>query len=48
MARKHIGWYLNGRPGGTALKRSLMQVESAAQQLQLIDSYFSAAYRLAA
>ena len=48
VARKHIGWYLNGRPGGTALRRSLMQVESAAQQLQLIDSYFSAAYRLAA
>lgn len=41
VARKHFGWYLQGRSGGDALRRRLVRVESAQKQLQLIDDYFS-------
>lgn len=36
VARKHLGWYLANRPGGKALRARLMQVESAAEQLQTL------------
>ncbi|KAA9133187.1 tRNA dihydrouridine synthase DusB [Marinihelvus fidelis] len=42
VARKHIGWYLKGRPGGDHLRRQLMKVESADAQLALIDAHFQA------
>ncbi len=48
VARKHIGWYLQGRPGGLELRRQLMRVESAGQQLVLIDRYFQSANSMAA
>lgn len=48
VARKHIGWYLHGRPGGAALRRTLMSAESASLQLSLIDRYFAAGMYLAA
>jgi tRNA-dihydrouridine synthase B len=48
VARKHIGWYLRGRPGGSGLRQRLMQVESAAQQLAIIDRHFSNLEDLAA
>ncbi|MDJ0654381.1 MAG: tRNA dihydrouridine synthase DusB [Xanthomonadales bacterium] len=40
IARKHIGWYLQDRPNGKALRRLLMAEESASRQLQLLQSYF--------
>jgi tRNA-dihydrouridine synthase B len=40
VARKHIGWYLEGRPGGASLRKRLMPVESAAGQLRLLDEHF--------
>jgi len=48
VARKHIGWYLCGRPGGKELRRELMRVESADRQLLLIDRYFNSPKVLAA
>jgi tRNA-dihydrouridine synthase B len=42
VARKHLGWYLAGRPGGREFRRRLMRPESAAGQLGLIDRYFLA------
>jgi len=35
VARKHIGWYLQGLPGGEAWRRQLMGVEQADRQLSL-------------
>ncbi len=35
VARKHIGWYLQGLPGGEPWRRSLMRVERADDQLSL-------------
>jgi tRNA-dihydrouridine synthase B len=40
VARKHIGWYLEGRPGGASLRKRLMPVESTAGQLRLLDEHF--------
>ncbi|MDX1460086.1 MAG: tRNA dihydrouridine synthase DusB [Xanthomonadales bacterium] len=41
VARKHIGWYLAGRPGGKALRNALMKVDSAADQLDMIQGHFA-------
>ena len=35
VARKHIGWYLKGLPGGEPWRQRLMQLESGAEQLDL-------------
>lgn len=35
-ARKHIGWYLQGRPGGEAWRRALVRVDDAGAQLALV------------
>ncbi|PWG65532.1 tRNA dihydrouridine synthase DusB [Sediminicurvatus halobius] len=35
IARKHIGWYLQGRPGGELWRRALVRVDDAAEQLAL-------------
>jgi tRNA-dihydrouridine synthase B len=40
IARKHIGWYLKGRPGGVELRNRLMKVVSAKGQLEMIDDHF--------
>ena len=40
VARKHIGWYLAGRPDGESWRRRLVGVESASEQLALIRCYF--------
>jgi len=42
VARKHFGWYLQGRPGGQALRDRLVRVGSADEQLALIDAHFEA------
>jgi tRNA-dihydrouridine synthase B len=41
VARKHIGWYLDGRPGAMETRRQLMRAPSAAEQFRLLDDYFS-------
>lgn len=39
VARKHFGWYLQGRPGGQALRERLVRVDTAAEQLRLLDAW---------
>ena len=41
VARKHIGWYLEGRPQSTETRRQLVRAETADEQFRLLDSYFS-------
>jgi tRNA-dihydrouridine synthase B len=48
VARKHIGWYLSGRPGGQAMRSRLMKAITAAGQIELINEYFFSAEKLAA
>ncbi len=43
VARKHIGWYLQGRPGAAPFRTALMSAERAEEQLQLLDTYFRGA-----
>ncbi|MDV3237571.1 MAG: tRNA dihydrouridine synthase DusB [Gammaproteobacteria bacterium] len=45
VARKHISWYSKGQPGGAVFRDRVNRVESAAEQLALIDAFFD---RLAA
>ena len=40
VARKHIGWYLKGRPGSETPRHRLMRADSAAAQFRLLDDYF--------
>ena len=40
IARKHIGWYLQDRPGGEQARAALVRVESAHEQLRLVERYF--------
>lgn len=47
VARKHFGWYLQDRPGGQALRDKMVRVSTAAEQLQLLDDYFSTQARAA-
>ncbi len=42
VARKHLGWYLKPRPGGTVLWSRINQVEDAATQLQMVRNFFEA------
>ena len=39
VARKHIGWYLAGRPRGEEFRAAVNRVETAAAQLELIDAF---------
>jgi tRNA-dihydrouridine synthase B len=41
VARKHIGWYLEGRPGAHDYRQQLMVAQTAAGQLALLEQYFS-------
>jgi tRNA-dihydrouridine synthase B len=41
VARKHIGWYLGENPGARLLRRDFNSLESAQQQLNLLENYFS-------
>ncbi|MEJ8568185.1 tRNA dihydrouridine synthase DusB [Wenzhouxiangellaceae bacterium CH-27] len=41
VARKHIGWYLQGRPGAGPCRDALMRTESAAGQFKLLAAYFA-------
>ncbi|HEV56970.1 MAG TPA: tRNA dihydrouridine synthase DusB [Phycisphaerales bacterium] len=40
IARKHIGWYLKGRPGGETTRQQINRLDSASEQLALIAAYF--------
>jgi tRNA-dihydrouridine synthase B len=45
IARKHIGWYLRGLPGGEAFRREANAIGDAAAQLAAVSGFFE---RLAA
>jgi tRNA-dihydrouridine synthase B len=40
VARKHIGWYLSGRPHGELMRRRLMRQDTGAGQIDLLNRYF--------
>ncbi|MGD8711164.1 MAG: tRNA dihydrouridine synthase DusB [Ectothiorhodospiraceae bacterium] len=42
VARKHLGWYLRGRPGGEAVRRRIVRLDSAGEQLSMIQDFFAA------
>jgi tRNA-dihydrouridine synthase B len=39
-ARKHIGWYVRGLPGGEAFRRAMNALETCDAQLQAVHDYF--------
>jgi len=39
IARKHLGWYAKGRPGGDAFRRAVNGAEAAAEQLDTTARY---------
>lgn len=39
-ARKHIGWYLRGLPGGEAFRKSMLAIEDSGAQYQAVADYF--------
>jgi len=40
VARKHIGWYLKDRADSAETRARLMRTETAAEQLNILNSYF--------
>ncbi len=48
VARKHVGWYLEGRPGGRELRDRLVRVNTPAEQLSLLEEHFGGPECLAA
>jgi len=42
IARKHIGWYCRERPQALAFRQSVMQVDSAEDQVARVRGYFDA------
>ncbi|MCV6587936.1 MAG: tRNA dihydrouridine synthase DusB [Marinobacterium sp.] len=40
IARKHVGWYLQTTPDGTAFRKLFNQIETAVEQVDAIDRYF--------
>jgi len=40
IARKHIGWYVRGLPGGEAFRREAMTLLTASQQLAAVGRFF--------
>ncbi len=41
VARKHIAWYLKNKRDAAQFRQRINQVESAVDQLQLVDAFFS-------
>ncbi len=41
VARKHIGWYSRGWPGGAQFRQTINRTDSAVQQLRLIGRFFA-------
>jgi tRNA-dihydrouridine synthase B len=48
VARKHIGWYLKGRPDSKQILYDLMRVQTAKEQFQLLERHFLDSSQLAA
>ncbi|MGA9575214.1 MAG: tRNA dihydrouridine synthase DusB [Lysobacterales bacterium] len=48
VARKHIGWYLKGRPDSKQILYDLMRVQTAKEQFQLLEQHFPDSSKLAA
>ncbi|MEX0730420.1 MAG: tRNA dihydrouridine synthase DusB [Aquisalimonadaceae bacterium] len=42
VARKHIGWYLAGRPDGEAVRKALVRVDDPREQLRMARAWFDA------
>jgi len=42
IARKHIGWYVRGLPGGEAFRREANEILNAAAQLAALGRFFDA------
>ena len=40
VARKHIGWYTRGLPGGEAFRREMNRLDTCEAQLRAVDRYF--------
>jgi len=40
IARKHIAWYTNGLRGANAFRQHMYQLDSTAEQLAAVDTYF--------
>lgn len=40
VARKHIGWYCRGRPGGDVIRRRINTAQTPREQGQLLRDYF--------
>ncbi|MCS4503762.1 tRNA dihydrouridine synthase DusB [Arhodomonas aquaeolei] len=40
VARKHIGWYLSGRPGGEAARRGLVRLDDPQEQIGEVERFF--------
>lgn len=40
IARKHIGWYAQKLPNGTLLRKEFNQLNSATEQIALLEQYF--------
>ena len=41
VARKHLGWYLSGCPGGEALRRQIVRMQSPDEVLRAMQEHFS-------
>ena len=41
IARKHIGWYLAGLPGGAEIRGAMNVIEDARAQIIALDAYFA-------
>ena len=39
-ARKHIGWYVRGLPGGEKFRQHMNRLESCEEQLAAVDGFF--------
>lgn len=43
VARKHIGWYLEGRAGGEVFRKTVMRVDNAHEQYRRVEGWFRSA-----
>jgi len=41
ISRKHIGWYMQGLPGGEAFRREMNRIEAAGAQVAAVSAYFA-------
>ncbi len=48
VARKHIGWYLTNKPGGSEARRELVRLDDPVAQIARIESFFDTLAAVAA